>query len=110
MRAGALRHIIEIEVNTPTRDAYGGLVDVWTVHKRVWAQVGPLGGTELLRSDQLTAKTTHRIIIRYLGSVTEQMRVKFEGRYFNIKNVMHRIVYGDMTTLMCEELPDGNRS
>ncbi|MBT8449474.1 MAG: phage head closure protein [Gammaproteobacteria bacterium] len=110
MKAGKLRHIIIIEVNTPTRDEYGGLVDVWTTHKKVWADVGPMSGNEVMRSDQITAKISHKIIIRYLGTVTAQMRVNFNSRYFNIKNVLHRSERGDMTTLLCEELPDANRS
>lgn len=110
MRAGGLRHLIEIEENNPTRDEYGGLVDVWTVHKRVWSEVRPISGSELLKSDQLTTKASYNIWIRYLATVTTQMRIKFNGRYFNIKNVPLTDVRGEKMKLLCEELPDGNRS
>jgi len=110
MRAGGLRNLIEIEHNTPTRDVYGGLVDSWSVHKRVWAEVKPVTGSELLKSDQLTSKAVYNIWIRYLATVTTQMRIKFNGRYFNIKNVPLVDERGEKMKLLCEELPDGNRS
>ena len=110
MKAGKLDHLIIVEQNTPTRDAFGGLVDSWDTYATVWASVTPMIGVETYKSDQLNASITHKIVIRYLASLTTQMRINFGGRYLNIKSVQHIHERGDMMVLMCEELPNGNRS
>ena len=110
MKAGKLDHLIIVEQNTPTRDAFGGLVDSWDTYATVWAAIMPMVGTEALRADQLNTSITHKITIRYLESLSTQMRVNFSGRLMNIKSVQHIRERGDMMVLMCEELPDGNRS
>ena len=51
MRAGELRHRIDIKVPTTTRDSVGSEVVSWTTLRTVWAAIWPLRGKEYLTAE-----------------------------------------------------------
>lgn len=109
MRAGKLRHIIDIEQRSDSQDASGQQVNTWTVFADdVYANVRPLRGEEQRAGDADRNPLTHEIEIRFLSGVLPKMRVNFEGRYFNIVAVRDTEERQKQMFLDCQEgLADG---
>jgi len=103
MRAGKLRHRVIIEQVTSTDDGYGGRSDAWATFATVWASVKPLRGHEYFQAQQMQAKVTHKVKIRYLQGVTHKMRVKYGSRILNIVSVINPDEKSRELVLMCEE-------
>lgn len=107
MKAGKLRHLIDIQARTLTPDAHGGRERDWhedePFAKGIWASVEPLSGSEQWRARQVQASTTHKVTIRYLAGVTSKMRVKFGSRYLLIESVKDDEERHWEMILMCTE-------
>ena len=109
MRAGILRHMIDIEDATDTNDGMGGVTQVWSdLHTGLRAAIWPLSGNERLESDKLELAVTHKIRIRYREGIKTDMRVSFDSRYFNIKSVIVPDERRIMVEMLCEEIDGGS--
>ena len=105
MRAGRLRHRVEIQAATEVQDDFGALIKTWATPAgaTVWAAVEPMQGTEAFRDDQEIAKRPVRILMRHRDDVTVENRIKFGTRIFDIHSVTDPDFRGRMLELMCEE-------
>jgi len=95
VRAGNLRHSIDIEETTKTTDNMGGFTTTWaaiTDGSAVRASIWSLSASEQMNAMKLELEITHRIRIRYRTGVTADMRIKFNdpngARYFNIRSII----------------------
>jgi SPP1 family predicted phage head-tail adaptor len=88
MRAGRLRHRIEIQRATVTRDAMGGEIKAWQTTAIRWANVVPLAGREYFAGQAGDATVSHRIELRYLPGIVPSMRVKTGDRVLDIEAVL----------------------
>ena len=88
MRSGRLDRKIVIEQKTASLDSYGGQTFAWTTFATVWASVQPLKGRELIASQAAQSEITARFVIRYLPGVTDDMRISYGGKYWNISAVI----------------------
>ncbi len=80
---GHWRKII-IERLTRTQDDYGGIVETWTTHLTVYANVIPVSGREIFSSDRPNISRMTRFFIYYLSDLTEKDRISYEGDYYDI--------------------------
>lgn len=88
MRAGRLRHTVDIQLRTTVRDAVGGEAVTWLTINAVRASIEPLSGRERLLADQVQGDVSHRIRIRYYADgLTPKHRFKLGSRVFNISSV-----------------------
>lgn len=88
MRAGKLRHLIDIEQRSTGQDVAGQQLGTWTpVVSRIYANVKPVRTEEPLNAAALRGRVTHEVELRYRAGVTAAMRVKFGTRYFDIIGV-----------------------
>ena len=104
MRAGKLRHQVQIQQNTPTQNARGGTVDNWTAFGNpVWASINPTTGREGF--DQMTqqAEISHEVRIRYTAGVTAAHRILFGTRVFDIQAVLNAGERDKELRLLCLE-------
>ena len=88
-----LRHKVEFQAPNPTTDSYGAEQNKWlspTTVLRTRACVDPLSGRELTYAQALQRQVTHRITIRYNAVVKGRTdyRIKYDGRYFNIRSII----------------------
>lgn len=89
MQAGRLRHRVNIEQVTETRDADGGVVTSWaTLHSKVPAEIVPLSGREFVAAQAAQAGITARLTIRYMAGITPKMRVVHGSDIYNIEAVL----------------------
>lgn len=86
MRAGDLRHRIEIQHQVTPRDPvtleFGE--PEWQVFATVWAQVAPLSARDFIAAQAGQAQATGRMVIRYRSGVLPTMRILFRDEVYSI--------------------------
>lgn len=86
---GEMRQRITFQSARKVKDGHGGWnLPSWDDFATVWAQVEPLSGREYYFAAQVKADLTHRVGIRYLAGLNEEMRIKFGDRYFEIESII----------------------
>ncbi len=88
IRAGKLRHRVDIQVETLTSDGMGGFSSAWASvsgMSSVPAQIMPLSSKEQLDAMKLESVITNKIRIRYRAGITSKHRIVFGSRIFNVK-------------------------
>lgn len=109
MRAGALRHMVEIQVRATAHEpTYGGQVSTWTTIGRTYAGIRPLSGAEIVAAEALQVKRTHEIELRFFASLTAAHRIKYGTRIFDIEAPLDDEERGRTLKVMaCEGLTQG---
>lgn len=89
MRAGELRHRIELQAHTQEKDAWGTpLPAAWTTFATIWADVRHLGGVEAIRAGADTSVVKASCRIRWRADVTAADRVLHAGKVYDIEAVL----------------------
>jgi SPP1 family predicted phage head-tail adaptor len=89
MRAGKLRHQIEIQRLEQTQDVETGeSIQAWVQFASTWASIEPLSAREFIAASAIQSKVSARIVIRYRLGVVPSMRVLHMGRIYNIEGVL----------------------
>lgn len=89
MLSPKLRHRILIERIDQARDSVGGVVETWVTYAdKVPAEVVPLSGREFVAAAAVQAGVSTRITVRYDAGIREDMRVRHDGRIYNIKAIL----------------------
>jgi SPP1 family predicted phage head-tail adaptor len=90
-RIGELKHRIQIQRETQEPDGQGGQEVSWSDVATVWAKIEPVSASERLYTRQIQYQRTHKVIIRYLAGLTDDVnnnyRFLFDGRTFQIKGI-----------------------
>ena len=100
---GALRERIVIQNRTLTTDGMGGSTEALTTFGTVWARIEPVSANQMFFSMQLQHRVTHKITIRKLAGIGNQMRISFENRTFQVHAFRDIEERGQYTEIMCEE-------
>jgi SPP1 family predicted phage head-tail adaptor len=81
MRAGKLRHRVEIMADTVTLAAGNNepTYSAPSAAATVWASVEPTAGNERLTAARTNADTTHRVELRYWSGLTAKHWFRFDG-------------------------------
>jgi len=84
-RSGKARHRIAIQMRDSTPTATGEPGSAWNTFATVWSTVEPmLGGAEKVMSMQRQARIPTQFRIRYLAGLRVEMRIVWDGRWYNI--------------------------
>jgi len=65
MRAGRLRHRLNLQQQVETKDEYGAAIITWSTTATVWGGVEALYGFEATTADQVSSQLQVRVVIRY---------------------------------------------
>lgn len=76
MEPGKLRHRVQIQSATESRNSHGDVTRTWSTDSTVWASIGPLSGRELLFAQQVESRPTVRIRMRYISGLTASKRLR----------------------------------
>lgn len=90
--SGRLRHVIDIEARTRTKDSVGGSVETWTAIPGltgIRADIRPIRSYETTDGRKISPLATHMITIRYHAGISHDMRIKFGVRYFYISKIVN---------------------
>jgi len=104
MRAGRLRHRVDLQHVTETQDSTGDPVRSYSTYATVWASIEPVSGREYYAAQQAGAVRQHKIVIRSRRDVAPTDRVMFGSRIFEVEAVLHPAERNIETHLMCKEL------
>jgi SPP1 family predicted phage head-tail adaptor len=103
LRAGLLRHKIEIQNKVVTRDSMGGEVVTWVAFAHAWASIEPLSGREYFAARQIQASITHKMKMRYQSGIMPYHQIGWGERFFNIDAVMNTEERNKELVLFCTE-------
>lgn len=90
MRAGRLRHMVELQRATVTTDSHGDQVQAWETLAEVHAEVLPISGREMVQASQVMADVNFTIRLRAYPelTLTPKDRIKFGERIFDIRHIV----------------------
>lgn len=100
---GKLKDRITIESFPEARDEIGGSPTVWATHATRWAYIKPISAREIAYAGGVAQRITHKIQIRFLSTLTTEMRIVFKGRHFNIHGIIDPEESHVWHVLDCEE-------
>ena len=89
MRAGRLRHRVDLQQLSPSLNSMGEESETWTTYSTVSADVQPISGTERLAVQQAQADMTHKVTMRYRKGLTVEHRILHKSRVLNITAVQN---------------------
>jgi SPP1 family predicted phage head-tail adaptor len=105
MRAGKLRHRVELQKPTESTLGSDGLpVVTWSTQERRWAEIRPLSARELFAAQQVQAQVTHAVKLRWTNPLNAKYRIKWNTRYFGIESVIDPDERNVEHTLLCREV------
>lgn len=104
MRAGRLSTRITIERPTDAQNAVGDATQTWAVLDTVAAEYVSLRGQEAIAAEAMQASITCKFRIRWRADVTSVMRIKWDGRIYNIKGPPIPLGQRDALELMAEAM------
>lgn len=87
MKAGTLRHPIEIQHFSAVRDPGTGEFGEpdWRAFANTWASVEPLSAKDLIAAQAAQSEATARVVIRYRPDVLSTMRIIHRGQIYSIE-------------------------
>lgn len=102
MNAGQLRERVTVQQAADNRNALGEVVQSWSALSTRWASVEGVSARELLNSGQQQVEMSHRVRMRYMTGLTQQMRLLWRGRVLEIVSILE---HGNRTEheLLCQE-------
>lgn len=107
---GKLNHKITFQKRTPELDELGQEhLDSFTDYKTVWATIHPLRGKEYWDARRVRADEIFKITIRYVPWVTEDMRIRYKNRFYNITSVADADIRGEFLEIYATEYANTHR-
>ena len=99
---GRLRERVTVQIASGATNTLGETVLSWADSTAVWASVEGVSSREALAAGQQDITVTHRVRLRYLPGLTQQMRFAWRSRTLNIVSLLE---YGNRSehVAICEE-------
>jgi SPP1 family predicted phage head-tail adaptor len=86
--AGKLRERVTVQVASGSTNTLGETVLAWANSTAVWASVEGVSAREALVLGQQDTTITHRLRLRYLPGLTQDMRFSWRGRTLEIVSLL----------------------
>jgi len=103
MRIGDLSRRLTLQRPVSTSDGMGGVSVVWTTDSIVWGALWPVSATERIQSQAPTLVISHRVRIRYHGTIAPDWRLKYGNRYLSVVSIVNTNESDRQLDLMCRE-------
>jgi SPP1 family predicted phage head-tail adaptor len=104
MRAGALRHVVEVQRPNEVKDAMSQRVIKFATESRRRAAILPLKQEERVEADQVKGVRTHRIVLRHYPDLTSRWRIKYGSRTFEVDGIVNVNERNVETQALCVEV------
>ena len=104
--AGKLRERVTVQIASGTTNALGETVLAWNNSTAVWASVEGVSAREALAAGQQDITITHKVRLRYLPGLTQNMRFAWRSRTLEIVSLLE---HGNRSEheAVCVESKDG---
>lgn len=113
MRAGDLRHVVQLQQRDALQDGYGQQARTWTTLTTLYVDIQPLSGVQLERARSIYNETSHEVHVRFQPMLADirqvgSYRLLFGSRIFDIGGSMNLGERNREVVLLCKEgLNDG---
>ena len=102
MNPGALRHLVTIQKQVETKNAYGEAEVSWAnVAENVWSRIMPLRGKEYFAAKQVNADIEARVIMRHRTDITTKMRLLHGTDEYYVSSIINEDERDRFLQLMC---------
>ncbi len=81
----------------------GGMTETWKDEGHVWAAIWPTSAGEQVKQGQQAMTISHRIRIRYHGTIDSDWRIKFGDTYYSINGIVNQNQKNEVLDLVCKE-------
>ncbi|QPC47112.1 phage head closure protein [Mangrovibacillus cuniculi] len=82
---GSFRNRITILSAESIMDNLGQIRSIsWTEYKRAWAMIKTVKGSEYISAGANRREVIYRFIVPYTAGITNEMRIKYQNRYFDV--------------------------
>lgn len=81
------RHKITIQTPARVPDGQGGWTVTYSTHIETWAKIEPLKASQIYFAQQNQHQISHKITMRYVSGLTADMRISFDSRLFEIREI-----------------------
>jgi len=81
------RHKIVIQTPTESLDDYGEVTESWDTHLTVWASKENVSAGEAFEAGSVVETNTFIFECYYASTVTTDMRISYDSRFFDIEAV-----------------------
>jgi SPP1 family predicted phage head-tail adaptor len=88
IEAGKLRERVTVQIASGTTNTLGETVLAWSNSTAVWASVEGVSAREVLSFGQQETSITHKVRLRYLPGLTQQMRFAWRSRTLDIVSLL----------------------
>lgn len=88
--AGKLRERVTVQIASGSTNTLGETVLSWANSTAVWASVEGVSARESLLYNQQDITVTHRVRLRYLPGLTQNMRFSWRSRTLEIVSLLER--------------------
>jgi SPP1 family predicted phage head-tail adaptor len=105
IRAGELRERVTVQIASGTTNALGETVLAWSDSSAVWASVEGVSAREALTAGQQETTVSHRVRIRYLPGLTQQMRFAWRNRTLEIVSLLEHGNRSEHEAVCQEQVP-----
>jgi SPP1 family predicted phage head-tail adaptor len=85
---GKLRERVTVQQSSASRNSLGEAVLSWSDFATVWASVEGVSAREVLAAGQQDTTVSHRVRLRYLTGLTQNMRFSWRGRTLDIVSLL----------------------
>jgi SPP1 family predicted phage head-tail adaptor len=103
MQIGKMRHRIELQSFSASKDSFGQEIKTYTTYATVWADVRQISGREMLNAQAAQSEITYRIYVRYNASIVITDRIVWDTRTLEINAVINTDGKKLMLELLCKE-------
>lgn len=88
MNFGKLRERVTVQIATGATNSLGETVLTWSDSSSVWASVEGVSASEALANGQQETVLTHKVKLRYLPGLTQNMRFSWRSRTLEIVSLL----------------------
>jgi len=78
------RNKITFKNYTQTENEMGDTINAWIVHSTRWAMIKTVKGKEFVQAASVQGERTVRFVVRYTKGLTNDMRIIYDERTFEI--------------------------
>ena len=103
--AGKLRERVTVQIASGSTNTLGETVLAWTNSTSVWASVEGVSAREALTAGQQETSISHRVRLRYLPGLTQQMRFAWRGRTLEIVSLLEHGNRSEHEAVCLEQVP-----
>lgn len=102
IRPGDLKERVTIQSSVESRNALGETTLSWSDHSTRWASVEGVSAREFLMNGRQDINITHRVRMRYVAGLTQNMRLVWRGRVLEITSLLEHASRSEHE-LICSE-------